>query len=98
MPDDKRETQEVKELAAWGCKSFMHIVRLNAPYIEGEGNSRDFDFTREGIRVRWGAGYDDTRRVLAEQPWKMEVDPMAGVAVYDSKPAHLTFSAGHSAT
>ena len=37
---------------------------LNAPYIEGEGNSRDFDFTREGIRVRWGAGYDDTRRVL----------------------------------
>jgi NTE family protein len=98
MPDEKRETPEVKELAAWGCKTFMHIVRLNAPYIEGEGNSRDFDFTREGIRVRWGAGYDDTKRVLAERPWEMEVDPMAGVAVYDSKPAHLTFSAGHAAT
>src|SRR5271170_7837971 len=27
MPDEKRETQEVKDLAAWGCKSFMHIVR-----------------------------------------------------------------------
>jgi NTE family protein len=98
MPDEKRETKEVKDLAAWGCKTVMHIVRLNAPYIEGEGNSRDFDFTREGIRVRWGAGYDDTKRVLAERPWEKPVDPMAGVAVYDSKPAHLTFSAAHTAT
>jgi NTE family protein len=62
----------VKDLAAWGCKSVMHIVRLNAPYIEGEGNSRDYDFTREGIRVRWSAGYDDTRRALAERPWERE--------------------------
>jgi NTE family protein len=76
----------------------MHIVRLNAPYIEGEGNSRDYDFTREGIRVRWSAGYDDTKRVLAERPWEKAVDPMEGVAVYDSKPAHLTFSAAHTAT
>jgi NTE family protein len=98
MPEGQRDTPEVKELAEYGCKTFMHIVRLNAPYIDGEGNSRDFDFTREGIRVRWGAGYDDTRRVLAERPWEKEVDPMAGVAVYDSKPAHLTFSAGHTAT
>jgi NTE family protein len=57
-----------------------------------------FDFTREGIRVRWSAGYDDTRRVLAERPWEKEVDPMAGVAVYDSKPARLTFATGHAAT
>ena len=48
MPEDRRDTPEVKALAEWGCKTFMHIVRLNAPYIEGEGNSRDFDFTPRG--------------------------------------------------
>ena len=86
MPEDTRNTPEVKELAEYGCKSFMHIVRLNAPYIEGEGNSRDFDFTREGIRMRWKAGYDDTSRVLEQRPWEAEVDPMVGVAVHDCKP------------
>jgi NTE family protein len=91
MPEDQRETPEVKELAGYGCKTFMHIVRLNAPYIEGEGNSRDFDFTREGIRLRWKAGHDDTARVLELRPWEAEVDPMVGVAVHDCKPEVLAF-------
>jgi NTE family protein len=89
MPEDQRDTPEVKELAAYGCKTFMHIVRLNAPYIKGEGNSRDFDFTRDGIRLRWRAGHDDTMRVLEQRPWETEVDPMAGVAVYDQQPEVL---------
>jgi NTE family protein len=91
VPEDQRDTPEVKELAAYGCKTFMHIVRLNAPYIEGEGNSRDFDFTRGGIRVRWKAGHDDTARVLEQRPWEAEVDPMDGVAVHDCKPEVLAF-------
>jgi NTE family protein len=98
MPEDQRDTPEVKELAAYGCKTFMHIVRLNAPYIEGEGNSRDFDFTREGIRLRWKAGHDDTARVLAQRPWEAEVDPMLGVAVHDREPEVLAFSAAGAAT
>jgi NTE family protein len=98
MPEDQRGTQEVKDLAAYGCKTFMHIVRLNAPYIEGEGNSRDYDFTREGIRTRWRAGYDDTSRVLEQRPWEAEVDPMVGVAVHDCKPERLSFSLPRAAT
>ncbi len=98
MPDDTCNTPEVKQLAEYGCKTFMHIVRLNAPYIEGEGNSRDFDFTREGIRLRWKAGYDDTSRVLDQRPWEAEVDPMVGVAVHDCKPGMLSFSIPQAAT
>jgi NTE family protein len=67
----------------------MHIVRLNAPYIEGEGNSRDIDFTAGGIRARWKAGHDDTARALERRPWENEVDPMAGVAVHDCEPTIL---------
>jgi NTE family protein len=98
MPEDRRDTQEVKELAEYGCKTFMHIVRLNAPYIEGEGNSRDFDFTREGIRLRWRAGHDDTARVLKQRPWETEIDPMVGVAVHDCKPEVLAFRVPDAAT
>jgi NTE family protein len=89
VPEAQRDTPAVKELTAYGCKTFMHVVRLNAPYIKGEGNSRDFDFTREGIRARWKAGHDDTARVLDERPWQAEVDPLAGVAVHDRQPEQL---------
>jgi NTE family protein len=98
MPEGQRDTPEVKELAAYGCKTFMHIVRLNAPYIEGEGNSRDYDFTREGIRLRWKAGHDDTARVLEQRPWEAEVDPMVGVAVHDCQPEMLAFGVPRTAT
>jgi NTE family protein len=98
MPEGQRDTPEVKELAEYGCKTFMHIVRLNAPYIEGEGNSRDFDFTREGIRLRWKAGHDDTARVLEQRPWEAEVDPMVGVAVHDCQPEMLAFGVPRTAT
>jgi NTE family protein len=83
VPDGRRETPEVKQYAAYGCGTLMHIVRLNAPRIEGEGNSRDIDFTRAGIRARWKAGYDDAARVLEKRPWELEIDPAVGVAVHE---------------
>jgi NTE family protein len=89
VPEEQRNRPEVREFAAWGCGTFMHIVRLNAPYIEGEGNSRDIDFTAGGIRARWKAGHDDTARALEKRPWENEVDPMAGVAVHDCEPTIL---------
>ena len=60
------------------------------PFIEGEGNSRDIDFTASGIRTRWKAGYDDTSRALEIKPWEAEVDPMDGVAVHNCEPAVLS--------
>jgi NTE family protein len=89
IPEAERDTPELRELAAWGCGTFMHIVRLNAPYIAGEGNSRDVDFTRPGIRARWKAGYDDTSRALEERPWEADINPIIGVAVHDFEPAVL---------
>jgi NTE family protein len=89
VPEDRRISPEVTQFAAYGCRTFMHVVRLNAPYIEGEGNSRDIDFTSASIRARWKAGYDDTVRALDRRPWDDEVDPMAGVAVHDCEPTML---------
>jgi NTE family protein len=86
VPEDQRISPEVKQFAAYGCRTFMHVVRLNGPHIEGEGNSRDIDFTSASIRARWKAGHDDTARALDRRPWEDEFDPMAGVAVHNCEP------------
>jgi NTE family protein len=84
MPETERETPEIKELAGYGCGTIMHIVELNAPRLDGEDYTRDIDFTADGIHARWQAGFADARRALDRRPWETRVDPMVGVAVYDS--------------
>jgi len=84
MPEAQRETPEVKEIAGYGCGTLMHIVRLNAAPLENEDYLRDIDFTPEGVDRRWQAGYADTFRTLKHKPWEIPIDPMMGVAVFDS--------------
>jgi NTE family protein len=83
MPEEQRETPEVKEMAGYGCGTLMHIVRLNAPRLDHEDHLRDIDFTAAGIRARWQAGYADTMRTVERRPWDQPIDPMMGVAVHD---------------
>jgi len=84
MPAEQRETPEVKEMEGYGCGTLMYIVRLKAPRLESEDHMRDIDFTSVGITARWQAGYADTMRVMKRAPWQRPIDPMMGVAVYDS--------------
>jgi NTE family protein len=83
MPEEQRDTPEVKEMAGYGCGTLMHIVRLNAPRLDHEDHLRDIDFTSAGIRARWQAGYADTMRTVERRPWEKPIDPMMGVAVHD---------------
>lgn len=83
MPDAIRNRPDVKELASWGCGTTMHVVRLIAPKIDGEDHTKDIDFTPEGVRARWAAGYDDTKAMLARAPWAKPVDPIDGVVIHD---------------
>jgi NTE family protein len=82
LPDSAKRTPEVEALAAYGCRTLMHVIELDAPRIDGEDHTRDIDFSPEGIRARRQAGYADTCRVLAGRPWETEIDPMMGVAVH----------------
>lgn len=85
LPEHERATPKVEDLASYGCGTIMHIVRLIAPRLDGEDHMRDIDFTGAGIAARWQAGYADTRDFLERKPWQVEVDPMVGVVVHDSK-------------
>ncbi len=84
LPQAQRETPEVKEMAGYGCGTFMHIVRINAAPLKNEDYLREIDFTTAGIQQRWQSGYEDTMRTLERRPWEIPIDPMAGVAVHDS--------------
>jgi NTE family protein len=81
LPIDKQD--ECQPLAAWGCATTMHVVRLLAPALEGEDFTKDLDFSPAGIRFRREAGHADTRRMLQRAPWAAPVDPMEGVIVHE---------------
>ena len=64
IPDGDRNHPVVKDLAEYGCKTQMHVVRLLAPRLDNENHTKDIDFSPNGIRLRWEAGYADTMRAL----------------------------------
>jgi NTE family protein len=84
VPAGDRESAEFRELASWGCGTTMHVMRLQAPRLDGEDHTKDIDFTPAGVRARWQAGYADTLRMIDRQPWTQAVDPMDGVVVHQA--------------
>jgi len=92
MPEELRATPQVREMAGYGCGTFMHIVRINATPAANEDYLRDIDFTSGGIERRWQSGYADTMRTLERRPWEIPIDPMVGVAVHDSDAPDSTAS------
>ena len=86
VPDDVRKTDLVRELAAHGCPTRMHVVRLLAPRLDNENHLKDIDFSPSGIRKRWQAGYADTCRALARAAWIGEFGPLDAVVLHEPEP------------
>jgi NTE family protein len=84
LPEERRQSARVKELAGWGCETTMHLVEINAQPLEDESNARDFDFSRAVVETRWHNGYADTCRVLERRPWDSPIDPATEVTLYQS--------------
>ena len=82
IPPSKRDSEHVRELAAFGCGTTMHVAHLVAPRLDGEDHTKDIDFTATGIRARWQAGHADTLRMIERSPWDAPVDPIEGVILH----------------
>ncbi len=82
LPENVRACPPIQELASWGCKTTMHVVRLIASGLSGEDWLKDIDFGAAHICARWQAGYADTRRMLDLAPWTRPVDPIEGVVIH----------------
>ena len=83
LPDAERNSDAVRELAGYGCKTTMHVVRLLAPQLDMESHTKDIDFSPSGIMKRWDAGYAHTKTVLDRSPWIGEFDPLSGVILHE---------------
>jgi NTE family protein len=86
MPEDTRNRPVVKDLAEYGCLTRMHVVQLLAPRLDNENHTKDIDFSPSGIRLRWQAGYADTRRALQRAAWNDACDPLEGVILHAPEP------------
>jgi NTE family protein len=89
LPEEVRRTQQAQALAAFGCHTTMHVVRLLAPQLENENHTKDVDFSPSGIRMRWEAGYTKSMRALEQAPWDGEFDPQEGVILHEPRPEIL---------
>lgn len=83
LPPELRDSAEVRTLAAYGCKTRMHVVRLLAPRLKNEDHTKDIDFSPGGIAMRWQAGLTDMRERLAARPWENDPDPEEGLVLHD---------------
>jgi NTE family protein len=87
LPEAERRSNQVSEMAAYGCLTRMHVVRLLAPPFVGDDHSKDIDFSTTTVRTRWEAGYEETRRVLSRRPWDEPFDPLEGFVLHESATA-----------
>ena len=90
LPPEIRATNEARELAAYGCPTQMHVIRLLSPPLAGEDHAKDIDFSPAGIKARWEAGHAHTARVLAQAPWTTCVDPMEGIILHEAEAGRMT--------
>jgi NTE family protein len=96
LPDDRRRNNEVAEMAAYGCLTRMHVVRLLAPALDHEDHSKDIDFSAAGIRRRREAGYGDTMRTLEKAPWRNPVDELEGFILHEASGGEMIDTAAAS--
>ena len=85
LSPEQRRRPEVRALTAWGCGTRMHVLRLMAPRLAGEDQTKDMDFRRASIEQRRQAGLTDTRAALAARPWAAPLAPTEGVQVHDCR-------------
>ena len=84
IPDDALAGLKQRGLTGYGCTTQMHVIRLLAPALDYEDHAKDVDFSAEGIRQRWEAGYRHTCETLEKAPWRAEVDPSEGFVLHEA--------------
>lgn len=85
LPEEIRKDPEVARLAQHGCLTRMHVVRLLAPVLDNEDHTKDIDFSAQGIRSRWKAGYRHMQETLEQAPWRATVDPTEGFVLHETR-------------
>ncbi len=86
LPDELKTVDDIQQLAALGCDSTMHIVRL--PYAGRDWHmaSKDINFSKGSVAWRWEQGYQDAMRAIGSGNWLTAVPDDVGVIVHELPP------------
>lgn len=84
IPAEALASLKQRGLTGYGCTTQMHVIRLLAPALDYEDHAKDVDFSADGIRQRWEAGYRHTCETLEKAPWRAEVDPSEGFVLHEA--------------
>jgi NTE family protein len=72
MPQALRADSEVRDLAACGCGTTMHVVRLVTRRGFDEAHLKELEFGWDRLRARREAGRAAAIRVLRRAPWRQQ--------------------------
>lgn len=87
MAAQERTPEDDAALAALGCDSTLHIVRL--PYAGHDWHmaAKDVNFSKGSIEWRWDQGYRDAQRALKHAGWLKMITEDIAVVVHEL-PSH----------
>lgn len=86
LPAGKREQAVLREHAAYGCDSVVHVVKLHAQRLPCDDVGKDVDFSATTVKLRHAAGLATVRAALSSQPWRRTRKPAEGLCVHDVEP------------
>jgi NTE family protein len=73
-------------LAALGCDTVMHVVRLEYGGHDWHMAAKDINFSKGSIEWRWEQGYRDASRSIQEAGWLATVTDQSGIVVHELAP------------
>lgn len=82
LPATERTDAQLAPAIAHGCRSVYHLVRLQAPRLADEDQTKDIDFAPSRIAQRWSAGCQGALQALAARPWERAIGPEEGVLLH----------------
>jgi NTE family protein len=89
LPEALRATPEGRFLYDFGCVTTMDIAQLIYRPGDGQGHSKDYDFSRGTMEERWAQGRADAEATLAASPWLAPMPPELGARTFDVTGAAL---------
>ncbi|NRR28622.1 patatin-like phospholipase family protein [Oxalobacteraceae bacterium] len=89
LPESARTEQTASELAALGCDTTLHIVRL--PYAGRDWNmaAKDINFSKGSIEWRWDQGYQDAQRAIEAAGWLAFVTDDTPLVIHELPPLEV---------
>jgi NTE family protein len=83
LPAALRDTPEGRFLYDYGCVTTMDIAQLIYRPAEGQGSSKDYEFSRATMRERWAQGFADAQVTLEASPWLAPMPAELGARTFD---------------